>query len=111
MLRVVPIEEVLAMGAGILDAAEAFRKVGAIFQGPELRLRERVVVGDVGSAVGLGDVQIDQQLRDGLGAHAGAAVGVQGQRARLDRLLGHGIGDQLRANSAVSRSAMIQPTT
>ena len=95
MLRVVPIEEALAMGAGILDAAEAFRKVGAIFQGPELRLRERVVVGDVGSAVGLGDVQIDQQLRDGLGAHAGAAVGVQGQRARLDRLLGHGVGDQL----------------
>ena len=70
-------------------------EVGPVLHGLELRLRERVVVGDVGPAVALGDVQIDQQGGHRLGAHAGAAIGVQGERAGLDVVAGHGLGDQL----------------
>jgi hypothetical protein len=45
--------------------------------------------------VSFGDVEIDEQLRDGFGAHAGAAIGVQGQRARRDILFVDRIDDQL----------------
>jgi len=95
MFVVVPAEEPLAVCACILDAAEAPGEVGTVLQGLELRLGERVVVGDVRPAVGLGDLQIDQQRGDGLRAHAGAAIGVQRQGVRGDVVLGDGVGDQL----------------
>ena len=85
----------LAVGAGVLDAAEALREVGAVLERLELRLGVGVVVGDVRPAVGLGDAQIGEQGGDRLGAHAGAAVGVEGERAGLDVVPGHGLGDQL----------------
>ena len=47
------------------------------------------------STVGFRDLQIDQQGRDGLGAHAGTAIGVQGQGAWDDVLFRDGVGDQL----------------
>ena len=46
MLLVVPVEELLAEGAAILDATEAIRKLRAVLQRPELALRIRVVVGN-----------------------------------------------------------------
>ena len=58
---VVPLEEVLAVGARILDAAETLREVRTIFERFELRLGVRVVIGDVRPAVSLGDLQIDEQ--------------------------------------------------
>ena len=36
-----------------------------------------------------------EQLGHRLGAHAGAAIGMQGERARRDELLGGGVADQL----------------
>ena len=48
VLGVVPGEERVAVGAGIVDRAEALREVRPVLQGLELRLREGVVVGDVG---------------------------------------------------------------
>ena len=92
---VVPLEELLAVGARILDAAEALREVGSVFERFELRLGIRIVIGDVGPAVGLGDLQIDQQGGHRFAAHAGAAIGVQGERARSDVMFGNRIGDQL----------------
>jgi hypothetical protein len=46
----------LAVGACILDAAETLGEVRTIFERFELRLGVRVVIGDVGPAVGLGDL-------------------------------------------------------
>src|SRR5947209_20517938 len=63
VLGVVPGEEVAAEAAHVLERAEALRKVGPVLHGFELRLRERVVVGDVGTRVGLGDAEIGEQQR------------------------------------------------
>jgi uncharacterized protein (TIGR03437 family) len=41
-----------------LDAAEAIRELRAVFHGAELTFRIRVVVGNIRSAVGLGDAQV-----------------------------------------------------
>src|ERR1700688_1224201 len=95
MLGVVPTKKYLAMRPRVLDRPEACRKVGSVLQGFELRLGIRVVIRDVRPAVSFGDVKIDEQLRDGFGAHAGAAIGVQGQCAGYDMLLVDGIGDEL----------------
>jgi len=95
MHGVVPSKEWLAVGACVLDATEALGEVRSVLQRLELRLRERVVVRDVGPAVALGDIQIDQQRGHGLGAHAGAAVGMQREHPALDIMAGHGLGDEL----------------
>ena len=92
---VVPLEELSAMSAGVLDRAEARREVGSVLQGFELRFRERIVVRDVRTAVSFDDVEIDEQSGHRLGAHAGTAVGMQGQSARIDVLLLNRIGDEL----------------
>ena len=93
--RVVPSEEGLAVSPGVLDAAQARREVQPVLQRFELRLRVRVIVRDIGPAVALGDVQIDQQCSRRFGAHAGAAVGVQREHAGLDIVTSHRVGDEL----------------
>ena len=60
MGAVVPREAALAVGAGVFEAAETLGEVGTIFECFELCLGVRIVIGDVGPAVGLGDLQIDQ---------------------------------------------------
>ena len=95
MLFVVPLEEALAVSAGFFDTAEAVGEVRAVLQGFELRLREGVIVGDVGTAVGLGHIEVHQQFCHELGSHAGAAVGMDRERAWLDALFGDGLGNQL----------------
>ena len=67
VLGVVPGKEALEKAACILDRAEARREVRAVLQRLELRLRERVVVGDVGATMGLGDPQVGEQERDEIG--------------------------------------------
>jgi hypothetical protein len=109
--RVVPGEEGVAVCARVLDAAEACREVGPVLHRLELRLRVRVVVRDVGPAVALGDVQIDQQQGHWLGAHAGAAIGMQRQSAGAMPWRATVSAINCSANSAHSRSAIIQPTT
>ena len=47
VLAVVPGEAIDAVGARVLDAAEALRKVRPVFQGLKTSLGERVVVRDV----------------------------------------------------------------
>jgi hypothetical protein len=56
MLVVVPAEELLTEGARIGPTTEARREVGAVLQGLELGLAERVVVGHARAAVALGNV-------------------------------------------------------
>jgi hypothetical protein len=52
MLVVVPGKELLAKGACVLDAAEAFRKLRPVLKGFELALRVRVVVRHVRATMG-----------------------------------------------------------
>ena len=54
MAVVVRGEEHLALGTGFFDSAEALREARPVFERLELRLGERVVVADIGMAVGLG---------------------------------------------------------
>ena len=95
VLVVVPVEEALTVRASVLERAEARGEVGPVLQGLELRFRVRVVIRDMRAAVGAGDIEIDQQLRDGLGAHARAPIGMQGEGAWGDVLLGDRLGDEL----------------
>jgi hypothetical protein len=60
VLVVMPGEEGATVRPCVRDAAEALRAFGPVLHGLELRLREGVVVRDVGPTVALGDVQIDQ---------------------------------------------------
>ncbi len=50
VLGVVPREERAAVGRGVLDVEETTGEAGVVLQGLELRLRERVVIGDWGTA-------------------------------------------------------------
>ena len=95
MRRVVPSEEGLAVRPRILDATEAIRKVRTVLQRLELRLGIRIVIADMRAAMGLGDIQVDQQGRHRLRSHAGAAIRVQGEGTGCDVLFGDGVGDQL----------------
>jgi hypothetical protein len=74
VLVVVPAEELLAVSAGVLDRAEAIGEVGSVLESFELRLGVRIVIRDVRSAVGLGDVEIDQERGDGLGTRLHEAM-------------------------------------
>ena len=69
MHLVIPSKKVLAEGPGIFETAKLFGKRGLIFQGFELRLRKRVVIGYLGTAVALGHAQISEQEGDRLGGH------------------------------------------
>lgn len=56
VLLVVPVEETLTVSACALERAEALGEVGAVLQGLELRLRVRVVIRDMWTAVCAGDI-------------------------------------------------------
>ncbi len=61
LVLVVPVEERTTEAPGVLDAAEALRKVRLILQGFEVALGERVVVGGVGTVVRAGNAKVGQQ--------------------------------------------------
>src|SRR5580693_7120023 len=58
VLAVVPVEEGAAVVTRVLDVREAVGEAGAILERLEVRLRERVIVRDVWSRVGLGDAEV-----------------------------------------------------
>jgi hypothetical protein len=95
MLVVVPGEEGWTVGGRRLEAAEARGEVGPVLHGLELRLRVRVVVGDVRAAVALGTSRSTSKAATGLERMLAAAIGVQRQHAGLDVVPAHGLGDQL----------------
>ena len=95
MLLVVPLEKLLAEGAAVLDAAEAIRELRAVLHGSKLAFRIRIVVGNIGSAVGLGDAQVGHQKGYRLGLHDPAAVGMDGELAGGNLVLADGFLDEL----------------
>ena len=94
MLAVVPGEEPLTEGAGLVEAAKPFREIRTILQRFELGLGEGVIVTGIGAAMCLGDAQIGKQQRHGFGGHGRAAIRMQGQLSRRDLLLSAGVGDE-----------------
>ena len=63
MHSVVPAEEHLAVRSRMFDRTEARWELRPIFQGFELRLRVRVVVGDMGTTVRFDHVQVHEERR------------------------------------------------
>lgn len=61
MLVVVPGEKLAAESVCILVTTKALRKLRAVFHRLELALRIRIVIGDIGPAVGLGHSQFSQE--------------------------------------------------
>ena len=94
MLGVVPRKERPTVTRGMLDACEAPRKAGLVFQGLELRFRERIVVADLRSAEGSRDAHIYKKLSGALARHRRATVGMKRQDFRPNALLVAGLFDQ-----------------
>ena len=55
MFVVVPTKEGVTKRTGVLDRSEAIRKLWPVFKRFELAFGIRIVVGDVGTAVGFGN--------------------------------------------------------
>src|SRR5450759_5397866 len=87
MFLVVPTKEPLRKRPTVLNAPEAVRELRTIFHGAELTLRVRIVIRDMRTAMGLGDSQVRQEEGYRLGAHRGAAIGMQRELTRQDALL------------------------
>src|SRR5262249_23919417 len=94
VLGVGPREEDVAVGAGVLDRAEACRECWAVLQRLELRLRERVVVGDVRPGVSLRHTEVGEEKSNGLGSHCRTPVGVDGELPGVDALPGTGLSNE-----------------
>ena len=62
MLFVIPVKERLTKGPGILYRAESLRKPGAVLQCLELGFGVRIVIADMGSAMGFGDAHICKEM-------------------------------------------------
>ena len=103
VLMIVPVEEPAAVSASVRDRAEAIGEVGPVFQGFELRLGVRIVIRDVRAAVGLGDIEVDEERGDGLGSHAGAAIGMEREGPGSDVFLSRVSAMSCSASSADSR--------
>ena len=110
MLVVVPVKERLAERSCVLDGAKPFRELGTIFQGLELCFRVRVVIAQIGPAVGFGDPEVGKQVGDDLGLHARSPISMNGQLPRLDTCFMRFPINRL-AKMSCSRCATIQPTT
>ena len=94
VLLVVPVEELLAERTGILCRSEPVRELRAVLERFELRFRVRVVVADIGAAVGLGDSKIRKKESHRFGSHARPAVGMHSQLAGLNVLFDEAFFDQ-----------------
>ena len=94
VILVVPIEELAAEVPGVLNAPEPSRKPRLVFQGFEVALGERVVVGRVRSVVRTGDAKIGQQKGGRFGFHRGAAIGVQRELTSWHTMFGDGVLEQ-----------------
>src|ERR1700690_2935986 len=95
MFVVVPVEKVLAVGAGVLDRAETIGEVRSVLQGFELRLGVWIVIRDMRAAVGLGNIEVDEEGGDRLRSQSGTAIGMERKGPGGDVFLFQGVGDEL----------------
>src|ERR1700677_3942720 len=94
MLVVVPGEELATKCPCLFDVIEALREIRSILQRLELRLRIRVIVGDVRPRMAPGHAQIGKEKGDGLGGHRAAAIRMNGEGVRKNALTGRGLLEQ-----------------
>ena len=87
VLMVVPGKQLLAETPRILDGAEAVRIVRPVLHGFEMSFREKIVVGDMGAAVGFDDAEVSEQQGQGLRCHRRTAIGVQRELTGRNALL------------------------
>src|ERR1051325_9904312 len=109
MLLVVPVEELLAEGATVLDTAESVREFRAVFHGAKLAFRIRVVIGNVRPAMCLGDAQVSQHNSHRLGSHDLAAVGMDGELPGGNVVFSDDFFDELPGQFRAFPGATIQP--
>ena len=91
MLVIVPGEKLLAEGAAVLNTAETIRETGPVFHRAKLAFRIGIVVGNIGSAVRLGDAKVGHQECDWFGAHDFSSVSLNGQLAARDGVFLRGV--------------------
>ena len=101
MLLVVPSEEALAPRASFLETGKALRIRRPVLQRFELRLRVGIVVGDAGTRMTSGDIQVDEELIEGLGGHRRAVIGMNGKRRRINAPLSNDGRKELLSKRAV----------
>lgn len=110
MAVVVPREELLTMGARVFDAAKALREVGTVLEGLELRLGEGVVVPDgrlwdlVTSRSTNSSVTVLERMLVPRSACSVSTPGATFCLATVSAI-------NCSASCALSRGAIIQPTT
>jgi hypothetical protein len=111
MLCVVPAEELLAERPGVVDGAEPVGNARPILQRLELRLGVRVVIGDLGAGVGLGDPRSASRNATGLEVieepRSACTVRVPGRICCLAAVSA----SSRSAGAACSAWATVQPTT
>ena len=86
MLKIVPIEEVLAECTGVLERAESRREIWAILQGLEVGLGERIAIRDVRTGVRLRDTEVRESERQAFRLHRRATVCVHRELTGTDTL-------------------------
>jgi hypothetical protein len=94
MFAIVPVEEVPAVSTGVLDRAETIGEV-TVLQGFELRLGVWIVIRDMRAAVGLGNIEVNEERGDRLRSHAGTAIGMERKGPEGNVFLFQGVGDEL----------------
>jgi hypothetical protein len=72
-----------------------------VLQGLEVGFDERVVVRCLRSAVAAADLEVGEELGDGLAGHRRATVGVHGQLVGVDAFAACGVGDECLGELAV----------
>src|SRR4051812_11819710 len=110
MVVVVPPEERLKPRTRMENAGEAPRIIGLVLHGLEVRLLERVVVGDARAAETLVDTKRCEKLGQGIALHGGATIGMDLSPGSMPCRA------TVSANSCAARclhsfAATIQPTT
>ncbi len=98
---VVPREERPAKSDGRVDAGETAGESRVVLQGLELRLGERIVIGDLGAAQRARDPEVGEQLRGTLACHRCPTVGVQREHLWRHALLVAGFLNQTAGEDGV----------
>ena len=107
---VVPDEEATQVSTRVLYAVEARGEVRPVLERLELRLRERIIVGNPRPRERRRHPEIDERFRGGLGAHWAAAIRIQRKGVARDAVFLAGLLDE-RAGEPRVLGASHQPPT
>jgi len=101
MLPVVPGHESVHIGSGLVQGAEVLRERRSPLEGRKQAFDEGVVVADMGSAVGVADLEPFEESRESGRSHGASVVGMDPQFCRVRHSLGDDLGEQILGQFAV----------